>query len=48
VATDVKAHITGTVWKIEAKPGTQVNEGATVIILEAVDEGKVLAVIDEG
>ena len=72
MATDVKAHITGTVWKIEAGPGTKVNEGDTVIILESmkmempveapcagtvkevkikegepVDEGKVLAVIDE-
>ena len=72
MATDVKAHITGTVWKIEAQPGTQVNEGDTVIILEsmkmempvespaggtireikikegeAVDEGKVLAILDE-
>jgi acetyl-CoA carboxylase biotin carboxyl carrier protein len=36
VATDVKAHITGTVWKIEAKPGTSVNEGDTVIILESM------------
>jgi len=72
MATDVKAHITGTVWKIEKAPGSQVAEGDTVIILEsmkmempveapvagtvrevkikegeAVDEGKVLAVIDE-
>jgi acetyl-CoA carboxylase biotin carboxyl carrier protein len=71
VATDVKAHITGTVWKIEKPAGSQVAEGDTVIILEsmkmempveapcagtvreikikegeAVDEGKVLAVID--
>jgi acetyl-CoA carboxylase biotin carboxyl carrier protein len=36
VATDVKAHITGTVWKIETQPGTQVNEGDTVIILESM------------
>ena len=72
MATEVKAHITGTVWKIEAQPGAKVSEGDTVIILEsmkmempveapcggtvrevkikegeAVDEGKVLAVIDE-
>jgi acetyl-CoA carboxylase biotin carboxyl carrier protein len=71
VATDVKAHITGTVWKIEKPAGSSVAEGDTVIILEsmkmempveapcagtvreikikegeAVDEGKVLAVID--
>jgi acetyl-CoA carboxylase biotin carboxyl carrier protein len=73
MATDVKAHITGTVWKIEKGPGSSVAEGDTVIILEsmkmempveapvggtvreikikegeAVDEGRVLAVIDEG
>jgi acetyl-CoA carboxylase biotin carboxyl carrier protein len=36
VATDVKAHITGTVWKIEAQAGVQVNEGDTVIILESM------------
>ena len=36
MATDVKAHITGTVWKIEAKVGDKVNEGDTVIILESM------------
>jgi len=36
VATEVKAHITGTVWKIEAKAGTTVSEGDTVIILESM------------
>ncbi len=73
MATDVKAHITGTVWKIEKPAGSKVAEGDTVIILEsmkmempveapcggtvreikikegeAVDEGKVVATIDEG
>jgi acetyl-CoA carboxylase biotin carboxyl carrier protein len=36
VATDVKAHITGTVWKIEAAAGKKVQEGETVIILESM------------
>jgi acetyl-CoA carboxylase biotin carboxyl carrier protein len=36
VATEVKAHITGTVWKIETPAGTKVNEGDTVIILESM------------
>jgi acetyl-CoA carboxylase biotin carboxyl carrier protein len=36
VATEIKAHITGTVWKIEAQPGTAVSEGDTVIILESM------------
>jgi acetyl-CoA carboxylase biotin carboxyl carrier protein len=36
VATDVKAHITGTVWKIEVLAGYKVSEGDTVIILESM------------
>jgi len=32
----VKAHITGTVWKIEVKPGDHVAEGQTVVILESM------------
>jgi acetyl-CoA carboxylase biotin carboxyl carrier protein len=50
MAKDIKAHITGTVWKIEVKVGDQVDEGTTVVILESMkmempveseDEGKV-------
>ena len=48
MATDVKAHITGTVWKIEAKPGTQVNEGDTVIILESMKMEMPVEAEDEG
>lgn len=36
MATDVKAHITGTVWKIEKQPGETVSEGDTIIILESM------------
>jgi len=36
VATDVKAHITGTVWKIEKKAGETVSEGDTIVILESM------------
>jgi acetyl-CoA carboxylase biotin carboxyl carrier protein len=36
MATDVKAHITGTVWKIEVILGAKVAEGDTVIILESM------------
>ncbi len=36
MATEVKAHITGTVWKIERTVGVQVSEGETVIILESM------------
>jgi acetyl-CoA carboxylase biotin carboxyl carrier protein len=36
VPTEIKAHITGTVWKIEVQPGATVSEGDTVIILESM------------
>ncbi len=36
MATDVKAHITGTVWKVEVAVGDKVNEGDTVVILESM------------
>jgi acetyl-CoA carboxylase biotin carboxyl carrier protein len=34
--TDIQAHITGTVWKIEVAPGDNVEEGDTVVILESM------------
>jgi acetyl-CoA carboxylase biotin carboxyl carrier protein len=34
--TDVEAHITGTVWKIECEVGDRVQEGDTVAILESM------------
>jgi len=34
--TNVTAHITGTVWKIEKKPGDKVSEGDILIILESM------------
>ena len=36
MATNVQAHITGTVWKIEVKLGDAVAEGQTVVILESM------------
>jgi len=36
MATDVSAHITGTVWKIEVKTGDAVTEGQTCVILESM------------
>jgi acetyl-CoA carboxylase biotin carboxyl carrier protein len=32
----VKAHITGTVWKIEVNVGDAVAEGQTVVVLESM------------
>jgi acetyl-CoA carboxylase biotin carboxyl carrier protein len=34
--TDIPAHITGTVWKIEVEPGQEIDEGDTVVILESM------------
>ncbi|UTI65679.1 acetyl-CoA carboxylase biotin carboxyl carrier protein subunit [Paraconexibacter antarcticus] len=34
--SDVEAHITGTVWKVEVKVGDTVSEGDTVVILESM------------
>ncbi len=36
MATNVTAHITGTVWKIEVKEGDRVGEGDTCVILESM------------
>ncbi len=32
----VEAHTTGTVWRVEVRPGDHVDEGDTVVILEAM------------
>jgi len=34
--TDICAHITGTVWKIEVTPGQKVASGDVVLILESM------------
>lgn len=36
MATNIKAHITGTVWKIEKHVGDAVGSGDTVVILESM------------
>ncbi|MGK0360485.1 MAG: acetyl-CoA carboxylase biotin carboxyl carrier protein [Bradymonadia bacterium] len=33
---DIKAHITGTVWKIEVEVGDEIEEEETVMILESM------------
>lgn len=55
---EVKAHITGTVWKIEVKVGDEVEEGDTIAILESMkmempveadDDGKITEIkVQEG
>jgi acetyl-CoA carboxylase biotin carboxyl carrier protein len=34
--SDVAAHITGTVWKIEVKVGQELTEGTVLVILESM------------
>ncbi len=34
--SEVEAHITGTVWKIEVSVGDTIDEGDTVVILESM------------
>ena len=34
--TEITAHITGTVWKIEKRPGDRVVEGEAIVILESM------------
>ena len=36
MSTNVEAHITGTVWKIECQIGQSVEEGDTLVILESM------------
>ncbi len=54
MAKVIKAHITGTVWKIEVKVGDAVTEGTVVAILESMkmempveseDDGTVSAIL---
>lgn len=51
--TEIKAHITGTIWKIPVKAGDAVEEGDTLVIIESMkmempieadDDGKVIEV----
>jgi acetyl-CoA carboxylase biotin carboxyl carrier protein len=44
----IKAHITGTVWKIEVKPGDPVEEGTVVAILESMKMEMPVESEDEG
>ena len=33
---DIKAHITGTIWKIKVTPGQKVEEGDVLVIIESM------------
>ncbi len=36
MGTEVRAHITGTVWKIEVTEGDTITEGQTCVVLESM------------
>jgi acetyl-CoA carboxylase biotin carboxyl carrier protein len=36
MSTEIEAHITGTVWKIEVEVGDDVDDGDTVVVLESM------------
>jgi acetyl-CoA carboxylase biotin carboxyl carrier protein len=53
MATEIKAHITGTIWKVKVAVGDSYDEGDTLIIIESMkmempieaqDAGKVIEV----
>ena len=46
--TDVEAHITGTVWKVEVEVGDEVSDGDTVVILESMKVEMPVEVEDDG
>ena len=46
--SQVEAHITGTVWKIEVNVGDHVDEGDTVVILESMKMEMPVEAEDEG
>lgn len=45
---EIEAHITGTVWKIEVKPGDEVADGDTVVILESMKMEMPVEAEDDG
>ena len=48
MATEVAAHITGTVWKVEVEVGDEVADGDTVVILESMKMEMPVEAEDDG
>jgi acetyl-CoA carboxylase biotin carboxyl carrier protein len=46
--SDVEAHITGTVWKIECKIGQDIEEGDTLVIIESMKMEMPVEAEDDG
>jgi acetyl-CoA carboxylase biotin carboxyl carrier protein len=48
MATEIKAHITGTIWKIKAAVGDKVDEGDVLIIIESMKMEMPIEAMDPG
>jgi acetyl-CoA carboxylase biotin carboxyl carrier protein len=46
--SNVEAHITGTVWKVECEVGQEVEEGDTLVILESMKMEMPVEAEDDG
>lgn len=46
--TEIEAHITGTVWKIEVAVGDSIEDGDTVVILESMKMEMPVETEDDG
>ena len=46
--SNVEAHITGTVWKVECQVGQEVSEGDTLVILESMKMEMPVEAEDDG
>jgi acetyl-CoA carboxylase biotin carboxyl carrier protein len=46
--SEIEAHITGTVWKIEVSVGDEVSEGDTVVIIESMKMEMPVEAEDDG
>ena len=46
--SNVEAHITGTVWKVECEVGQEVEEGDTVVVIESMKMEMPVEAEDDG
>lgn len=46
--SDIKAHITGTIWKIKVAAGESVDEGDTLVIIESMKMEMPIEAMDPG
>ncbi|MGH2905971.1 MAG: biotin/lipoyl-binding carrier protein [Solirubrobacterales bacterium] len=46
--SEIQAHITGTVWKIQVNPGDTIEEGDTVVIIESMKMEMPVEAEDDG